>query len=95
VDHVLAELLGAGVGVVVAAIPVDDAVLVDDLVLAVAADGDGGDVGEAAQAVVVVGVAGELDDAEGAAQVDVEAGLGGLAVERGGDVQDAVMVRTR
>jgi hypothetical protein len=90
VQHVLAELLGAGVGVVVGALPVDDVVLGDDLVLALAADGDGGDVGEAAQAVVVLGVAGELDDAEGAAQVDVEAGLGRLAVQRGGDVEDAV-----
>ena len=46
VDHVLAEFFSARVGVVVGAVPVDGGVFGDDFVLAVAGDGDGGNVAE-------------------------------------------------
>ena len=58
--------------------------------LALAGDGHGADVAEAAQAVVVLARQAELDDLQRAAQVHVEAALLRLAVERGGAVDDRI-----
>ena len=52
-DHVLAKLLGAGVRIVVGAVPLDGIVLLHHFVRALPGHGDGGNMAEAAQAVVV------------------------------------------
>jgi hypothetical protein len=83
-SHVLAELLGAGVGVVVGAPPVDGSVFLDDFVLACSCDGNRGNMGKTPQAMVVLRTPGQLNDFEGAAQVYVEALLFRFSVERSG-----------
>ena len=89
-NHVLAKFLGAGVGVVVGAVPVDGLLLAHHFVRALAGDGDGADVADAAQAVEVAGGSGQLDHFQGAAQVDVEAAFLRLTIERSGAVDDRV-----
>ena len=79
-DHVLAELFGAGIGIVIRAVPVYRVVFLDDFVRALAGYGYRADVAEAAQAVLVTGALGELDDFESAAQIYVEAAFFGFAV---------------
>ena len=90
VHHVLAEFLGAGVRIVIGAGPIDGGVFLDDFVLAGAGDGYGGDVGKAAEAVMILGAAGELNHLESAAQIYVEALLFGFAIEGCGAVDERV-----
>ncbi len=85
-DHVLAEFFGAGVGIVVGAIPVDRGVFLDYFVRALAGDGNRADVAEAAEAVLVAGALGELDDFERAAEIYVEAAFFGFAIQGCGAV---------
>ena len=82
IGHVLAEFLGARVGIVIGAGPVDGGVFGDDFVFSFSRDGDGGNVRIAAQAVAILSTAGELNDFERASQVDVEALLLRFAVQR-------------
>src|SRR5271168_1404286 len=82
--HVLAEFLGARVGIVVGAGPVDRGIFGDDLVLALAGYGDGGYVRIAQETVAILRAAGQLDYLQAAAEIDVEALLFGFAVQRGG-----------
>ena len=90
VHHVLAEFLGACVGIVVGAGPVDRGVFGDDLVLALAGYGDGGYVRIAQDTVAILRAAGQLDYFQAAAEIDVEALLFGFAVQRGGAMNQRV-----
>src|SRR5271163_4364064 len=86
----LAEFFCARVGVVVGAIPIDRSVFLNYLVGTLAGDGDGADVTEAAQAVLVAGALGELDDFERAAKIHVEAAFFGFAIQGCGAVDYGV-----
>ena len=70
--QVLAELLGPGVGVVVATGEVDHLRLGDQLILAPAGHRHGGDVAEPAEAVEVARGLGELEHLEGAAEMTLK-----------------------
>ncbi len=85
-NHVLAELFGAGVGIVVGTRPVDGSVFGDDLVLAFACNRDRRNVGVTKNAVAILRAAGQLNYFQAAAQIYVEALLLGFAVERRGAV---------
>jgi len=89
-DHVFAEFFGAGVWVVVGAPPIDGVIFLDDFVLTGAGDGDGGDVGKAAQTVMVLCAAGQLNHFKRAAQIYVEALLFRLAIERSRAVNQGI-----
>ena len=80
--HVLAEFFRARVRVVVGAVPVDGSVFGHHFVAALARDGDGGNLAEAAQAVRILRAARELRDFQSAAQIHVEAAFFGFAIER-------------
>ena len=76
-----AEFFRAGVRIVVGAIPIDRGVFLNYFVGALSGDGYRADVAEAAEAVLVAGALGELDDFEGAAEIYVEATFFGFAIQ--------------
>src|SRR5260370_20448719 len=82
----LAEFFCARVGILVGAIPIDRGVLGDDFVAASSSYGDGRDLAEAAQAVGLMGAAGQLRDFQRPPKIHVEAAFFRLAVERCGAV---------
>ncbi len=90
IAHVLAEFLGARVGIVIRARPIDRGVFGYDFVFSFARNGNGGNVRIAAQAVAILRAARELNDFECASQVDVQALLFRLAVQRCGAVNEGV-----
>ena len=82
--HVLAEFLGARVGIVVGAVPVDRSDPPDHFMAAVPGDGHGGDLAEAAQAVGILRAARQLRHFQRAAQIHVQAAFLRFAIERRG-----------
>src|ERR1017187_8909847 len=89
-DHVLAEFLGPGVRVVVRAAPIDRCVFRDDLIRSMASDGDGTDVAEAPQAVLVTGASRKLDHFERPPKIYVQAAFFRLPIDRSGAMNDGV-----
>ena len=88
--HVLAEFLGARVGIVVRAIPIDRSVLLHYFIRTLAAHRDGAHVAEAAQSMIVARPHRELDHFERSAQIHVEAALLGFAIERSGAMNHGI-----
>ena len=78
------EFFRARVGIVIGAVPIDGSVLGDHFVAALSGHGHGRNLAEAAQAVGIVRAAAELRDFQRAAQVHVQAGFFGFAIERRG-----------
>ena len=81
-NHVLAELLGARVGIVVGAFPINGAVFGNDFIAALTGDSDCADVTETAQSVIVMRAPRQLNHFQRAAQIHVQATLHRLAVQR-------------
>ena len=77
----LAKFLGARVGVVIRAAPIDGRIFGYDFVAAMTSNGHRGDVGIAAQSLAVLHAARELNYFQGATQIDVETLLFGFAVQ--------------
>src|SRR5207249_11182366 len=86
----LAKFLGAGVGIVIRAGPVDGHVFGDDFVFSLSRDRDGGNMRVAAQSVAVLSAARELNDFERASQVDIQALLLRFAIQRCGAVDQGI-----
>ena len=101
-DHVLAEFLGAGVRIVVRAVPIDRLVFGDHFILPLARHRHGAHMAEAAQAVIVVRAHGQLYNLQRAAQIHVQTALLRLAIQRSravnhrvGGVHQAIVVILR
>src|ERR1051325_3823811 len=80
-DHVLTKFFGARVRIVIAAVPINGSVFLHYFVGSLSRNGDGADVAEATQSMVLVGMHGKLDNLQRAAQVGVETGSFGLAIQ--------------
>src|ERR1019366_4202295 len=85
-----AEFLGAGIRIVIRAAPIDRRVFLDDLIGAMTSDGDGADVAEAPQAVLVTGASPKLYHFERPAKIYVQAASFRLPIERSGAMNDGV-----
>ena len=86
--HVLTELLGSAVRVVVAQFPAESVILGDVLAVPRARDRRGRHIAEASESVVVRGSASELDHLQGASEVRIQARLRRLSIQRCGAVDD-------
>ena len=89
-DHVLAEFFRARVGIVIRAVPIDGRVFLDHFVGALAGNGDGAHVAEAAQAVIVARAHRQLNHFERAAQIHVEAAFLRFAIQRCGAMNHGI-----
>src|SRR4029077_16093164 len=90
VSHVFAEFLGAGVGIIVGAIPFDRLIFSDDFVAALPGYCDGADFAETPQAMIMLGVTSERQHFQGTAQVYIETALFRFAVQRRRAMNDRI-----
>src|SRR5262249_14510110 len=88
--HVFAEFLGTRVGIIVGTRPINRFVFAHDFILACSRHGNGGHMRIAAQTMVILNAASQLDYFQRATQIYIEALLLGFSIERSGAVEDGV-----
>src|SRR6266404_746174 len=89
-NHVLGELLGARVRIIVRARPIDGRIFGDDFVPALSRDGHGGYMRIPAQAYAILNTPRELNHLERAAEIHVEALPFGFTVKGSSTMNDGV-----